>query len=295
VGVPVFNEEHHLAECLASVVSQTYGDLEITVSDNASTDRTWDVVQHYARADERITAVRQNSNLGAPANFAHVLNRAIGAFHIWAGGHDRWAPDMLERCVGMLQAEPAAVLAVPMTKWTDDTGKVVGEDPGGIDTRPGRSAAARARIMYGQMTRCSAVYGLYRTPAVRQAFSALPRMVNADFIFLMRIAAAGHVITPAGAYWFRRRVERSGGREAVLRRHCEIYGVRGVAAAYPLTVSRIRTVLTLAGLRGPLRERAALIRYAVRKLFLDSAQRQILAAELLSKHGSNSCRTQSQR
>ena len=50
VGVPVFNGESFIAEALDSLLSQTFSDFEIVISDNASTDRTEEICRAYAAA-----------------------------------------------------------------------------------------------------------------------------------------------------------------------------------------------------------------------------------------------------
>lgn len=54
VGLPVYNGERFLRESLDSLLSQTFEDFELIISDNASTDRTQEVCQEYAAKDRRI-------------------------------------------------------------------------------------------------------------------------------------------------------------------------------------------------------------------------------------------------
>ena len=54
IGLPVYNGERHLAEALESLLGQTYEDLELIVSDNASTDATEEIVRPYAARDRRV-------------------------------------------------------------------------------------------------------------------------------------------------------------------------------------------------------------------------------------------------
>jgi cellulose synthase/poly-beta-1,6-N-acetylglucosamine synthase-like glycosyltransferase len=61
IGLPVYNGERFLAQALDSLLGQTLGDLEIIVSDNASTDRTAEICKDYAARDARIRYIRQES------------------------------------------------------------------------------------------------------------------------------------------------------------------------------------------------------------------------------------------
>jgi glycosyltransferase involved in cell wall biosynthesis len=54
IGLPAYNGERHLPAALDSLLAQTYGDFELIISDNASTDRTEEICREYAARDSRI-------------------------------------------------------------------------------------------------------------------------------------------------------------------------------------------------------------------------------------------------
>jgi glycosyltransferase involved in cell wall biosynthesis len=54
VGMPVYNGERYLEEALQSILTQTFEDFELIISDNASTDRTGEICRAYAEKDDRI-------------------------------------------------------------------------------------------------------------------------------------------------------------------------------------------------------------------------------------------------
>jgi glycosyltransferase involved in cell wall biosynthesis len=108
IGIPAFNRPPGLARTLASMCSQTYRNIEIIVSDNASTDpavRT--TVDEFAAKDLRISYHRHPENLGGMANFSSLIRKGSGDFFMWAADDDRWEPFFVERCVAGLQADPA--------------------------------------------------------------------------------------------------------------------------------------------------------------------------------------------
>jgi glycosyltransferase involved in cell wall biosynthesis len=107
VGIPTFNRPRGLASTLASICSQTYRNIEIIVSDNASTDpAVRATVDEFAAKDTRISYHRHPENLGAMANFSSLPPKARGEFFMWAADDDRWEPFFIERCVAGLQADP---------------------------------------------------------------------------------------------------------------------------------------------------------------------------------------------
>lgn len=108
VGIPTFNRPAGLARTLACISSQTYLNLEIIVSDNASTDAAVRAtVEQFAAKDARVSYHRHPENLGAMPNFSSLLPKARGEFFMWAADDDRWEPFFVERCVAGLQADPA--------------------------------------------------------------------------------------------------------------------------------------------------------------------------------------------
>ena len=135
VGLPVFNGERYLARAIESVLRQDFADFELVVSDNASTDRTGEICEEYARRDARVRYVRNPRNLGAGPNYDRCFRLARGEYFKWAAHDDRLAPDYLSQTGAALDAAPDAVLCTTATAE-------IGPDAAG---REGPSAASPAR------------------------------------------------------------------------------------------------------------------------------------------------------
>src|SRR5918996_930588 len=73
VVTPVHNGERHLAECIESVLAQTYRNWQYVVVDNRSTDRTPEVVRHYAASDTRVQLHQSTEFLPIMANWNRAL------------------------------------------------------------------------------------------------------------------------------------------------------------------------------------------------------------------------------
>lgn len=100
--IPVYNVEKYLAECLDSVVNQTYRNLEIIVVDDGSPDLSYDIASAYARADSRIKVVRrENGGLGAARNTGVV--EASGQYLAFMDSDDVLPLDAIGLMVGSLQ------------------------------------------------------------------------------------------------------------------------------------------------------------------------------------------------
>jgi glycosyltransferase involved in cell wall biosynthesis len=112
VLTPVYNGEAYLAECIESVLKQTYEDFEYIILNNCSTDRTLAIAQEYAAKDRRIRIHTNDSLLDIIANH----NRAFGLIspdskYCKIVSADDWLfPECLEKLVGVAQANPSVGL-----------------------------------------------------------------------------------------------------------------------------------------------------------------------------------------
>jgi glycosyltransferase involved in cell wall biosynthesis len=86
IGIPTHNRARFLREALASATAQTLRDIEIVVSDNASTDDTVQVIRDSG--DPRVRYLRNDSNVGAVANFIRVAEAAATPYFSWLQDDD---------------------------------------------------------------------------------------------------------------------------------------------------------------------------------------------------------------
>lgn len=102
LGIPVYQGERYVAQALACACAQTYENLEICVSDNASTDATRDICSDFAKTDSRIRLEFASENKGSAWNFNHVVSMAKGEYFKWLAADDLIAPTYVERVVDRL-------------------------------------------------------------------------------------------------------------------------------------------------------------------------------------------------
>ena len=125
VGLPVYNGEKYLADALDALLSQSYSDFELIISDNASTDRTQEICLRYAACDPRIRYFRQPVNLGAAPNHNFVVEQAGGEYFKWASHDDLYGRDLLLRCVEALDDRPEVVLSHAWQAYVDTEGNIL--------------------------------------------------------------------------------------------------------------------------------------------------------------------------
>lgn len=104
ICIPTYNVEATVRETLESILAQTYPNLVVHVSDNASTDDTLRVVESIA--DSRITIHRQEKNIGAEGNFTKCLQLATGKYTAIFHADDLYEPEMVAKQVKFLEGHP---------------------------------------------------------------------------------------------------------------------------------------------------------------------------------------------
>ena len=92
--VTSYNNESLIGEALSSAISQTYTNFEIIVTDNCSTDNSWDVISSFA--DSRVRSFRQRKNLGMYSNLNFGVSKARGTYLKFLCSDDLLHPQCLE-------------------------------------------------------------------------------------------------------------------------------------------------------------------------------------------------------
>jgi glycosyltransferase involved in cell wall biosynthesis len=167
VGLPVYNGEKYLSAALDSLLAQTFEDFELVISDNGSTDGTEAICREYAHRDPRVCYQRSPVNRGLAWNHNRVVRLARGEYFKWAGHDDVYHPDMLRRCVEVLDREPDVVLCSAQDIEIDDVGSVIREPVYElVDTASPRPYKRFRAILLGRGGHD--IYGVIRTEVLRR-------------------------------------------------------------------------------------------------------------------------------
>jgi glycosyltransferase involved in cell wall biosynthesis len=188
IGMPVYNGENYLANALDSLLHQTFMDLEIVISDNASTDTTQEICEAYARMDARIRYHRNDTNLGPGPNYNRAFLLSRGEYFQWAAHDDLFAPDYIEKCVRVLDNDPSVVLCHAKTCFIDSQGTVTGSYD---HHKP--SDSSEPHIRFGALimnVKCFEIFGVIRSSAMRQT-PLQGSFGHADGILLVRLGLLG--------------------------------------------------------------------------------------------------------
>lgn len=207
IGMPVYNGERFLREALDSMLTQDYRDLELIISDNASTDRTQTICEDYAKRDPRVRYVRQATNIGAVRNWNYVVEHARGSLFKWASCNDHIAPGALSACVAYLDQHPETVLCYGRTILIDDAGKELGTyDRDIVATQ--KEPHERFQHVLQDLKLNNAQCAVIRTDVLKR--SRLERAYpSGDMVLMAELAIDGTFVQLPHPYLYRRMDEAS--------------------------------------------------------------------------------------
>lgn len=104
ICIPTYNRVDLLAQTLPTIQNQTYGDFELVIVDNASTDGTEDFVRSLR--DSRVRYVRNPENLGLVGNQNRCIEEAAGSIIAIYHDHDIYDPDLVRQSMELLHRHP---------------------------------------------------------------------------------------------------------------------------------------------------------------------------------------------
>ncbi|MGX0978381.1 glycosyltransferase involved in cell wall biosynthesis [Roseovarius sp. MBR-51] len=191
VLLPTYNRAHSLPEAMSSVLDQSFGDLELIIVDDASTENIEAIVSDFG--DPRIRYFRLERNSGAAAARNVGLAEARGRYIAFQDSDDIWLPGKLARQVELLESQPPNVGVVTGLKilYGRDAARIYG--PGRVTCAP--DPAKRMTLEEDQLKRSlldcriSLQNALFRRDCLPEItwFDPLAKASN-DWEFVVRLA-----------------------------------------------------------------------------------------------------------
>jgi glycosyltransferase involved in cell wall biosynthesis len=192
VCLPVRNGASRMATVVGSIRAQDHANLELVISDNASTDGTEELCRDLTAGDDRVVYVRQRENIGLLNNFIATMRLARGALFRWVSDDDWLAANCLSRCLHEFLADDRLILVTMgvqfvhndgATRTAEYTGRALGSDD------PIERLSEMLRLLNSSYLLVDPLYGLMRRDAVMR----IPRrnMLREDQIFAAKLALAG--------------------------------------------------------------------------------------------------------
>ncbi|HTF63024.1 MAG TPA: glycosyltransferase family A protein [Edaphobacter sp.] len=221
LGIPVYNGERFVGSAIQSALDQTLTDFEVIVCDNASTDRTPEICEEFARKDPRLRYFRHEINLGAKANFNRVFEYSRGEYFKWIAADDVCGPRYLELTVAALDQDPAAVLAHTLSRMIDSKGDlvtaealergVIWDEGFPVDVRPTDCSRRldvalphkRFQAVLLSTYWCFEIYALIRREAMLRTYPTRP-YYGSDKVMLAQLSLLGRFVEIPQVQFFRR-------------------------------------------------------------------------------------------
>jgi glycosyltransferase involved in cell wall biosynthesis len=215
--MPAFNAERFLARAVDSVLAQTHEDLELVVVDDGSTDRTFELLEDYARRDPRVRPLRNGGNLG----IVRTRNRAFAeadprsAYFAIMDSDDVCMPERLALQLAFLEAHPDHALVGGNLILIDDADRDIGRRsyPASYE------AICDAITRYNPIAQPTATIRRRAIEAVGTYDARYPRCQ--DYDLWMRIARR-FKIANLDAFTLRYRISATQGKVTALRRSLKL-------------------------------------------------------------------------
>lgn len=190
VIMPAYNAGKHIAESIRSALAQTYGDWELIVVDDGSTDATADIARGFAAADDRVKYIFQENGGQASARNAG-LRIARGDLVAFLDADDLWSREKLELQVTRMSATGVDLVFSDGYIFSDD-------DPASeVDEFaivPGRTAGAEMFKLLYAFNRIATLSVLVRKSSLEavRMFDEERRYQNCeDYDLWLRLAKSG--------------------------------------------------------------------------------------------------------
>lgn len=196
IGMPVYNAEKYLPATIGAILAQDFQDFELVISDNASTDRSAEICESFARQDSRVRFVRQPSNRGATVNFRFVLDQSRAPFFMWAAADDVRSRDFLTQTVAVLRSRPDVIAANCRTRF--DNG-VFQRDHMGDGPVEDDDPAQRVLAFFGFWHANGRYYSLFRREALmRNQALREEEYLASDWSIVLELLKLGKIVQADG-------------------------------------------------------------------------------------------------
>jgi glycosyltransferase involved in cell wall biosynthesis len=225
IGIPTYRRVEKLERAVGSVLGQTYANLEVVISDNASDDGTEAFCRALCAREPRVQYLRSPVNRGPTANFNTVIDELGGDYAMLLSDDDWLDPDYIATCLAELRQAPDLVLACGIGCYLRD-GDVI---RGGVEMRLEQDSPHTRVVTYVRdVDENGLFYGLMARAVLRRA-APLRNVLGNDWLLAAAIAVQGKATTLTGTS-INRELD---GTSADFAKLCATLGLPGWQARVP--------------------------------------------------------------
>lgn len=176
VLLPIYNEANYIRQCLESILNQEGVTFEICVSDNASDDHTWDILNEYGCRHANIIKIRQKNKIHPYDNLLEALNIASGEYVFLMGGDDYLLPCAFSSAMTAFSKFPEiSGFHYKMLFFRDrDNSPIVTLPPIDLEDKINQSQKCFLQLMTQHINRDELIIGVFR----REDFNVIARIMK---------------------------------------------------------------------------------------------------------------------
>lgn len=203
-GLPVYNGEDYLAAALTSLQEQDLADIEIVISDNASTDATEEIARRAAVEDSRVRYVRHSRNRGGAWNYNAAVMLTHAPLFSWMAADDVKLPGFARECRdALIDAGPESVFSCCRTRLIDADGAIIEDLNDTALEVDAPTPHGRLRGLYRSQA-SHLQYGVIRREALLRTRGVMA-VYGDDMILLTELLCLGRMALAPGQHFLQRR------------------------------------------------------------------------------------------
>ena len=175
VIMPAYNCEKYIAEAIQSVLQQSEA-LELIIVEDASSDKTEDVIQSFLH-DARVIYIKNQINLGAAASRNKGIELARGKYIDFLDADDCWEPDKLQKQTALMEAKKAVL---------SSTGRIIVDEAG----KPtGKTIEIKETVTYSELLKGNVLNtsGVMVLASVAKKYPMVKDCLHEDYIMWLSI------------------------------------------------------------------------------------------------------------
>jgi glycosyltransferase involved in cell wall biosynthesis len=207
---PAYNAAPFLAQTISSALAQTFGDFELLISDDGSTDHSFEIACAWARLDPRVRALT-GPNRGSSSARNRAMGEARGKYFALLDSDDLWLPDFLKAQLDVFRRYTDADVV------TANAYNLGGPRHGQLLNPPASGYRRLSLLEMIEHENSVCIMSVFRRSVVERVGGFDEAVLhNEDYDFWLRAVQAGcqFVVNPEPLAWYRRRPESKSADEA---------------------------------------------------------------------------------
>lgn len=125
IVLPTYNGQDFIRESIESVISQTFRDWELIIVNDCSTDESISIIEFYAKSDQRIKIINNQSNQKLPKSLNIGFNNSQGEYLTWTSDDNIYLPHAIEKMVEYLDKNNREVMVCTRINYISEDKKIL--------------------------------------------------------------------------------------------------------------------------------------------------------------------------